>query len=56
MQIFKSLGFWGFGVYQSGLHFIIPSDTPFEVDSLLYITHYLLHQAGIIYDNKSFVD
>lgn len=42
--------------YQSGLHYIIPSETPFEVDSLLYITHYLLHQAGIIYDNKSFVD
>lgn len=42
--------------YVSGLHYIVPHETPFDVNSLLYVTHYLLNQAGIIYDNKSYVD
>ena len=40
----------------SGLHYIVPHETPFDVNSLLYVTHYLLNQAGIVYDNKSYVD
>lgn len=34
----------------------MPHETPFDVNSLLYVTHYLLNQSGIIYDNKSYVD